>query len=94
MKHYLVVAAVAAALSAVVAPASAQAPARPEAGPSTSDLATGQSLARRTSDKRRRAAGRAREAPPRSPAPTVDLVPGHHRVDHQTGLPNPSIPSR
>jgi hypothetical protein len=100
MKPWLVVAAVTAALPALVAPSSAQAPVRsPEARATTPaatrDVAIGQSKSsvRAGSRKTRKAAGRARETS-RPSAPPSDLPPGYHKVDHQTGLPNPSIPSR
>jgi hypothetical protein len=88
------VAAVAAALLALVAPSSAQSPVRSlEAGAAASGLASGQSRARRAASKTRRTASRVSETPRPSALPT-DLPPGYHKVDHQTGLPNPSIPSR
>jgi hypothetical protein len=94
MKHWLIVATAAAALSTIDAPSSAQAPTPAfETRVATPDLTTGKSSARRTSSRSRNAASRARRTS-RDFAPLPDLPPGYHRVDHQTGLPNPSIPSR
>jgi hypothetical protein len=94
MKHWFLLAIIAAAWTAVFAPASAQAPARfPDAQAAASDFATGQSGPRRTSAKSRKPARRTGESS-RPSAPPSDLPPGYHKVDHQTGLPNPSIPSR
>jgi hypothetical protein len=94
MKKWLVVATVAAALSAIDAPSFAQAPTRAfEARVAPPDVTTGRSGVRRTSSRARNAASRVRQTP-RDFAPPRDLPPGYHKVDHQTGLPNPSIPSR
>jgi hypothetical protein len=94
MKPWLVVAAVAAALPAVVAPSSAQSPARSlEAGAAVSGSRAGNRVRAGSQAKTRRTASRVSETP-RPSAPPTDLPPGYHKVDHQTGLPNPSIPSR
>jgi hypothetical protein len=93
MKQSLLVAAVTAALALVAAPSSAQGPARsPEAGATARDVVTGQSRTRKTSGASR-AARPARDRL-RDSMPPGDLPPGYHKVDHQTGLPSPSIPSR
>jgi hypothetical protein len=94
MKHWLIVATAAAALSATDAPSFAQAPTRAfETRVAAPDVTTGRASARRTSSRARNAASRVRPTS-RDFAPPPDLPPGYHKVDHQTGLPNPSIPSR
>jgi hypothetical protein len=88
MKSWLVVAAAAAALPAVLAPSWAQTSARSvETRAAASEISSGPSSARKAS------ASRTRRTESRTSA-SFDLPPGYHKVDHQTGLPNPSIPSR
>jgi hypothetical protein len=94
MKLFQVLGTAAAALLAIDAPSFAQAPTRAfEARVAAPDVTTGRSAVRRTSSRARNAASRVRQ-PSRDFAPPRDLPPGYHKVDHQTGLPNPSIPSR
>jgi hypothetical protein len=94
MNPWVIAAAVAVALLAGAVPSSAQTPGRSmEAGAQARDTTTGQSAARSASRQPRRAASRTAETA-HPPGPPRDLPPGYHKVDHQTGLPNPSIPSR